>query len=40
MFALALATINFRETVPEDNGGKEAFDQVAHAARKYYDQNK
>lgn len=40
VFALALATINFRETVPEDKGGKEAFDQICHEARKYYDANK
>jgi hypothetical protein len=40
VFSLALATINFRETVPEAKGGKEAFDKVAHEARKYYDANK
>jgi hypothetical protein len=39
-FALALATINFRETAPEKNGGKEAFDLVAHEAHVYYHANK
>lgn len=36
VFALALTTINFRETVPEKYGGKEMFDRVAHAAHNYY----
>lgn len=40
VFALALATINFRETMPEAMGGKETFDRVAHEARKYYDAHK
>lgn len=40
VFALALATINFRETLPEKHGGKEMFDRVASEARKYYDANK
>jgi hypothetical protein len=40
VFALALATINFREQMPEAMGGKETFDRVAHEARKYYDANK
>jgi hypothetical protein len=40
VFALALATINFREGTPPEFGGKEMFDRVAHEARKYYDTNK
>jgi hypothetical protein len=40
VFALALATINFRETMPESFGGKEMFDRVAHEAHKYYQANK
>lgn len=40
VFAMALATINFRETAPEANGGKEAFDRVAHEAHIYYHANK
>jgi hypothetical protein len=40
VFALALATINFRESMPEKAGGKEMFDRVAHEARKYYDANR
>lgn len=40
VFALALATINFRETMPENFGGKEMFDRVAHEAHKYYQANK
>ena len=40
VFALALATINFRETIPAKHGGKEMFDRVAAEARKYYDANK
>lgn len=40
VFALALATINFRETMPEKLGGKEMFDRVAAEARRYYDANK
>ena len=39
VFALALATINFRESVPEKYGGKEMFDRVAAEAKKYYDAN-
>lgn len=39
VFALALATINFREGVPAKFGGKEMFDRVAAEARKYYDAN-
>lgn len=40
VFALALITINFREGVPPEFGGKEMFDRVAAEARKYYDANK
>lgn len=40
VFALSLATINFRETIPEKYGGKEMFDRVAHEAHKYYHSNK
>ena len=45
IFSLALATINFRETVPdkfpdETPGGKAMFDRVCGAARTYYDQHK
>ena len=40
VFALALATINFREGGPEKFGGKEMFDRVASDARAYYDANK
>lgn len=40
VFALCLATINYRETVPEKHGGKEMFDRVASAARAYYDKNR
>jgi len=40
VFALALATINLREGVPEKYGGKEMFDRIAHEARKYYDANR
>lgn len=39
VFALALATINFRETVPSEYGGKDMFDRVAGEARRYYDKN-
>lgn len=39
VFALALATINFRETLPEPYGGKAMFDRVAGEARAYYDAN-
>lgn len=39
VFALALATINFREGVPATYGGKAMFDQVAAEAKKYYDAN-
>lgn len=40
VFALALVTINFRESLPGRYGGKEMFDRVAHEARLYYDANK
>lgn len=40
VFALALATINFREGMPEKYGGKEMFDRVAHEAHKYVQANK
>lgn len=40
VFALALATINLRELMPEDFGGKAMFDKVAHEAHKYYEANK
>jgi hypothetical protein len=40
VFALALVTINYRESLPEKYGGKAMFDRVASEARKYYDANK
>jgi hypothetical protein len=40
VFALALVTINYRESVPAQYGGKEMFDRVAAEARKYYDANR
>lgn len=40
VFALALVTINYRETMPEKLGGKEMFDRVCAEARRYYDANK
>jgi hypothetical protein len=40
VFALALVTINYRETTPNRLGGKEMFDRVAHEAHKYYQANK
>lgn len=40
VFALCLATINYRDTMPEKHGGKEMFDRVAVEAQEYYDKNK
>lgn len=40
VFALCLATINYRNTMPEQHGGKEAFDHIAVEAQEYYDRNK
>jgi hypothetical protein len=40
VFSVALATVNLREGLPEDKGGKALFDQVAYEARVYYDKNK
>lgn len=40
VFALALVTINYREGVPAQFGGKEMFDRVAAEAKKYYDANR
>jgi hypothetical protein len=40
VFALALATINYREGLPEKYGGKTMFDRVASEARKYFDANR
>lgn len=40
VFAVALATINLRESLPEKLGGKELFDRVAAEAKRYYDANK
>lgn len=40
VWSLALATINFRESVPESFGGKAMFDRVAYEAKQYYDKNK
>lgn len=40
VFALALATINYREGMPAQYGGKAMFDRVAAEARKYYDANR
>ena len=39
IFALSLATVNFREQAPVSIGGKEMFDRVAHEAVKYYREN-
>lgn len=40
VFALALVTINYRETIPDTLGGKAMFDRIAGEARIYYDANK
>jgi len=40
VFALALVTINYRETLPDKLGGKEMFDRVCKEAREYYNANK
>lgn len=40
VFAIALATINYRESAPEILGGKTMFDRVAHEAYLYYTANK
>jgi hypothetical protein len=40
VFALALVTINYREGVPAQFGGKEMFDRIAVEARKYFDANR
>jgi hypothetical protein len=45
VFSLALATINFREKVPDvfpdgTPGGVEMFDRVCYEAKVYYDENK
>ena len=40
VFALALVTINYRESLPEKYGGKAMFDRIAAEARKYYDANR
>ena len=40
VWSLALATINFRESIPESFGGKAMFDRVAYEAKQYYDENK
>lgn len=40
VFAIALATINMREQLPEKYGGKEMFDRVAAEAKRYYDASK
>lgn len=40
VFSVALATINLREHLPEEKGGKRAFDNIAYAAKQYYDENK
>jgi hypothetical protein len=40
VFALSLATINYRETLPDRYGGKETFDRVSHEAYLYYQKNK
>lgn len=40
VFALALVTINFRESTPEKFGGKAMFDRVCGEAKAYYDANK
>lgn len=36
IFSIALATVNFRQHYPEDKGGKDEFDRVAHEAHKYF----
>lgn len=40
VFSVALATINLRENLPADKGGKAAFDSIAYSARVYFDENK
>jgi hypothetical protein len=40
VFAIALVTINLRETVPDKFGSKAAFDRIAGEARAYYDKNR
>ncbi len=40
VFCIALVTVNLREHLPEDKGGKAMFDRVAYEAKKYYDSNK
>lgn len=39
IFAVSLATINMRENVPPERGGKEFFNEWAYRAREYYDAN-
>lgn len=40
VWSLALATVNFRESMPEKFGGKAMFDRVAYEAKQYYDANR
>lgn len=36
IFSVALATVNLRNTFPEDKGGRTEFDRVAHEALQYW----
>lgn len=40
VFSVALATVNLREHLPEEKGGKALFDREAYRAKLYYDKNK
>lgn len=40
VWCIALMTINWRETFPDKNGGKEMFDRICRDAKAYYDANK
>lgn len=40
VWCIALLAINWRETFPETNGGKETFDRICRDAKAYYDANK
>lgn len=40
IFSIALATVNLRQHLPVDVGGKDKFDEVAKAAWAYFEANK
>lgn len=40
IFSIALATVNLRNHLPEEKGGKQKFDEVARAAWEYYNSNR